>query len=489
MAVGKSLTVPVCTPGTSIKEIPMSESHSAEHLRSNTSSLTHVPIDELKIPRRQLRRHAKSQIRKIARSLDTFGFVSPILIDRHNNVIAGAARIQAAKELGLTSALVLRVEHLSDEEVRLYRIADNRLAEEAEWNLPELQQEFGDLIALELDITITGFETPEIDIVLMPPCTETDPSDDIRALNPDRDPVTRFGDTWEIGAHHLHCGDARDPLAYVALIGEDQVNAVFTDPPYNVPVAGHMGGLGRHKHREFIMASGEMSPELFSALLRSALENAATHAAKGAVLFVCMDWRSIDVLKHAANATGLETLNLCVWNKANGAMGSLYRSKHELVWVFRVPGAGHTNNVQLGKHGRNRTNVWNYAGANTPGSDSNRDLALHPTVKPVALIADAILDVTRRGDIVLDMFGGVGSTLLAAERTGRIARLIELDPLYVDTTLDRVRENTGVDIRLANTGQTFEEVRAERKEAEPNTPARFRPRTARPMNDGGANEC
>ncbi|WP_206741976.1 DNA-methyltransferase [Hyphomonas beringensis] len=232
-----------------------------------------------------------------------------------------------------------------------------------------------------------------------------------------------------------------------------------------------------------------MSPELFSALLRSSLENAATHAAKGAVLFACMDWRSIDVLKRAADAAGLETLNLCVWNKTNGAMGSLYRSKHELVWVFRVPGAGHTNNVQLGKHGRNRTNVWDYAGANTPGSDSHRDLALHPTVKPVALIADAILDVTHHGDIVLDMFGGVGSTLLAAERTNRIARLIELDPLYVDATIERVRENTGLDIHLAATGQTFEEVRAEREDAEPASPVRFRPRAARLMNDGGADEC
>nr|WP_321440528.1 DNA methyltransferase [uncultured Hyphomonas sp.] len=467
----------------------MSEFHSAEQLRPNTSSLTHIPIDDLKIPRRQLRRHAKSQIRKIARSLDTFGFVSPVLIDRHNNVIAGVARIQAAKELGLTTALALRVEHLSDEEIRLYRIADNRLAEEAEWNLPDLQQEFGDLITLELDITITGFETPQIDMVLVPPGTDADPADDIQALNPDREPVTRTGDTWAIGPHRLHCGDARDTLAYTALLGEDQVKAVFTDPPYNVPVAGHMGGLGRHKHREFLMASGEMPPEAFSALLRSGLENAATHAAKGAVLFVCMDWRSIDVLKRAADAAGLETLNLCVWNKTNGAMGSLYRSKHELVWVFRIPGAGHTNNVQLGKHGRNRTNVWDYAGANTPGSDSHRDLALHPTIKPIALIADAILDVTNRNDIVLDMFGGVGSTLLAAERTGRIARLIELDPLYVDATLDRVRENTGLEPRLVATGQTFEQVRTERNETEHRPPARFRPRAERPMSDGGADEC
>ncbi|KCZ53162.1 hypothetical protein HY29_17725 [Hyphomonas beringensis] len=207
----------------------MSEFHSAEQLRPNTSSLTHVPIGDLNIPRRQLRRHAKSQIRKIARSLDTFGFVSPILIDQHNNVIAGVARIQAAKELGLITALVLRVEHLSDEEIRLYRIADNRLAEEAEWNLPDLQQEFGDLIALELDITITGFETPQIDMVLVPPGTETDPADDIQALSPDREPVTRAGDTWVIGLHRLHCGDARDALAYTALLSEDQVKAVFTD--------------------------------------------------------------------------------------------------------------------------------------------------------------------------------------------------------------------------------------------------------------------
>lgn len=467
----------------------MTESPSGQPLKSNSLSLASMPLDELKIPNRQLRRYAKSQIRKIGRSIERFGFVNPILIDRNNNVIAGVARIQAARELGLTEAPVVRVEHLSEQEARLYRLADNRLAEEAEWNIPELQQEFNELIILDLDITLAGFETPEIDLIFEGPGEEIDPADALEALNSDADPITRHGDTWLIGPHRVHCGDARDPAAYATLIGTDRVQAVFTDPPYNVPVAGHMGGLGRHKHREFVMASGEMSPEQFSALLQGSLANAVRFADKGAVLFVCMDWRSIIVPKQAAGELGLETLNLCVWNKTNGGMGSLYRSKHELIWVFRVPGCKHTNNVELGKHGRNRTNVWDYAGANTRGGDSHSDLALHPTVKPVGLIKDAILDVTHRGDIVLDMFGGVGSTLLAAERVGRRARLIELDPLYVDATLERVRQHTGLDIHLAATGQTFDDVRAEREGTEPSLPVRYRPRVVQATDEGDTNGC
>ena len=449
-------------------------------LKTNSSSLVWIPLDDLSIPKRQLRLHPKSQIKKIAESLEKFGCVAPILVDQHNNVVAGVARIRAARLIGLQTILAVRIEHLTDEEIHLYRIADNRLAEDSDWNSPELKLEFEDLIVLGQDITITGFDQPETDIILSDGSPAPDRADEIRAVDTDTVPVTRLGDTWQVGAHRIHCGDAQNSAVFSELLGGEEVKAVFTDPPYNVSVASHIGGLGRHKHREFVMASGEMSPELYSAFLKNTVENAVRSAIKGAVLFVCIDWRSSDTLKRAADAIGLEALNLCVWNKTNGTMGSLYRSKHELIWVFRVPGAGHTNNVQLGKHGRNRSNVCDYPGANTPGSDSNRDLALHPTIKPVALIADAIRDVTNRGDIVLDIFGGVGSTLLAAERTGRQARLIELDPCYVDAALHRIREHTGLCIHLKQTGQSFDKVSVERRGPAqyetPNVSTRYRPR-------------
>lgn len=460
-------------------------------------SIEFVPLVDLKLPRRKLRSHPKAKIKKIGRSLRRYGWVLPVLVGPDNEVIAGVARVQAARKIGLSTALILRIEHLSETEIRAYRIADNKLAEGSAWNLDELRLEFEELLDLDvqLDLTITGFETPEIDFILGHARPENDPADVVAAIASGTQAVTRLGDVWVMGAHQLICGDAKDPYVYRVLVGGERVALVFTDPPYNVPVSGHMGGLGSVQHREFVMASGEMSGGQFHTLLETALRNATKHSSPGAVIFVCMDWRSIQVLKSAADKSGLETINLCVWNKTNGGMGSLYRSKHELIYVFRVRGASHTNNVQLGRFGRNRTNVWDYPGANTPGSDSHRDLALHPTVKPTALIADAILDVTHRGQIVLDMFGGVGSTLLAAERTGRRARLIELDPLYVDATLQRVREHTNLPIHLAATGQSFEEVRAERlAEAEAGIqsprPPRYRPRSVVPAGQkGGADDC
>ena len=326
-------------------------------LKTNSSSLVWIPLDDLSIPKRQLRLHPKSQIKKIAESLEKFGCVAPILVDQHNNVVAGVARIRAARLIGLQTILAVRIEHLTDEEIHLYRIADNRLAEDSDWNSPELKLEFEDLIVLGQDITITGFDQPETDIILSDGSPAPDRADEIRAVDTDTVPVTRLGDTWQVGAHRIHCGDAQNSAVFSELLGGEEVKAVFTDPPYNVSVASHIGGLGRHKHREFVMASGEMSPELYSAFLKNTVENAVRSAIKGAVLFVCIDWRSSDTLKRAADAIGLEALNLCVWNKTNGTMGSLYRSKHELIWVFRVPGAGHTNNVQLGKYGRNRMSV------------------------------------------------------------------------------------------------------------------------------------
>lgn len=424
---------------------------------TNSTTLIDVPLDQLQIPSRELRKHPKSQIEKLKQSLETYGWVSPILIEQHNKLIAGVARVRAAQELGLTHARALRIEHLSNAEIRAYRIADNKLAEAATWNEELLSIELGEIELLGFDLELTGFETPEIDILFSNDGADEGLTDHVEAPDQDQVAISRLGDLWEIGAHRLYCGDALDVESYSALFGDEQADMVFTDPPYNVPVKGHMGGTGDIQHREFVMASGEMSDVEFRNFLTKTMEKAKARTRPGGVIFACMDWRSIATLIDVTNASGLELINLCVWNKANGGMGSLYRSKHELIIVARTPGASHTNNVELGRHGRNRTNVWDY-----PGAGQSPDLKLHPTVKPIALVADAIQDVTHRGDIVLDMFGGSGSTMMAAERTGRQARLIELDPLYVDTAIRRFEKEFGAGAILSSTGQSFTDVEAER---------------------------
>jgi DNA modification methylase len=271
--------------------------------------------------------------------------------------------------------------------------------------------------------------------------------------------VTRTGDVWWLGRHRLICGDARDRAVFDLLMEDEQADLVFTDPPYNVPIDGHATGLGRIRHREFAMGVGEMSVAAFTGFLQQTLGNAAALARSGAIAFVCMDWRHMGELLRAGQAVFSELKNLCVWNKTNGGMGTFYRSKHELVFVFKVGNAGHTNTFGLGDGGRYRTNVWDYAGVNSGRRD---DLAMHPTVKPVALVAEAIKDCSKRSEIVLDPFGGSGTTLMAAQKTGRLARLIECDPLYCDTILRRFERVTGKEAIHAASRMSCEEVTRER---------------------------
>jgi len=272
--------------------------------------------------------------------------------------------------------------------------------------------------------------------------------------------VSKPGDTWTLGQHRLLCGDARSADAVRSLVGGEPVDLVFTDPPYNVPIDGHVGGLGRTKHREFAFASGEMTRTQFTSFLTETLSNAARVSKDGAIAFVCMDWRHMRELLDAGDAAFGELKNLCVWNKTNGGMGSFYRSKHELVFVFKVGTATHTNSFGLGETGRYRTNVWDYPGISSLGAARADELAMHPTVKPVALVADAMRDCSRRGETVLDIFAGSGTTLIAAETCGRQARLLEYDPLYCDTIISRWQGFTGKRATLADSGQSFEEVAA-----------------------------
>lgn len=419
-------------------------------------------VDDLIPYAQNARTHSDKQIAQIAASIRQFGFVNPILVGADNMIIAGHGRLAAAQLVEMREVPTVRLDHLSEAERRALVIADNRLAELAGWDTDTLQVELRELAALDLDfeLEITGFETAELDNLLSPPDPGEDGDDDIPLVD-DGPTVAQVGDIWRIGEHRLICGDAMKAEVLAALMGNEQADMVFTDPPYNVPIDKHVCGSGKIKHREFAMGAGEMSQGEFTAFLETALSLAAKHAKDGSIHFVCMDWRHMGELTAAGRQVYSELKNLVVWAKTNAGMGSFYRSQHELVFVFKKGKASHTNTFGLGDTGRYRSNVWTYPGVNAFGR-GQKDLALHPTVKPVALIADAIKDVTRRGEIVLDVFGGSGSTLIAAERTRRRARLVEIDPAYCDVIIARALKTCGLDARLDATGEAFDDVAADR---------------------------
>jgi DNA modification methylase len=429
-------------------------------------------IDELKLDPVNPRRHSKKQIRQIANSIKTFGFNGPILIDGFGNIIAGHGRLLAAKLLGMSEVPTLRLDHLTPAQIRAFMIADNRLTEISTWDDRLLAEQLKELSVLGLDFNIesTGFEMGEIDLRIASLDDPLDPDDDPADLLPEPPagpPVSTIGDLWRLGRHRVLCGNALDSEAFATLLGDERAAMAFTDPPYNVPIEGHASGLGAIHHRPFPMASGEMDRREFTAFLRAAFRNLAEFSSDGSLHYVCMDWRHIEEVIAAGREVYTELKNLCVWVKDNPGMGSLYRSGHEFVSVFKHGRSGHRNNVQLGGFGRNRSNVWRYPGANSfsrGGAEGNL-LALHPTVKPVALIADAILDCSARGDIVLDAFLGSGTTVIAAERTGRRCYGLELDPAYVDTILRRWQALTGRSAHHAASGDSFDDLAREAEAA------------------------
>ena len=391
---------------------------------------------------RNARTHPQRQIEQIKASIAAFGFTNPILANPEGQIIAGHGRLQAAKAMGLAEVPVITLSGLSEAQQRALRIADNKIALNAGWDLEILQTELAELASIDVDIdaTLTGFSIGEIDVILK---TANDPDDEAIPPVPVQ-PRTCPGDIWILGEHRIGCGDSRNTAFLQAVIGEgERIDAAFLDPPYNVKISGH--AVSKGSHREFAMASGEMSDDQFRVFLKETLGAAASVSRDGAVHFVCIDWRHMDDVSAVGSSVYGDLLNLCVWNKSNAGMGSLYRSKHELVFVYRVGSSPHLNTVELGRHGRNRTNVWDYASVNSFRGSRREDLALHPTVKPTGLVADAIQDVTRRGDLVLDLFLGSGTTLIAADRVGRRFRGIDIDPAYVDVALDRWSQRTGQD--------------------------------------------
>ncbi len=446
-------------------------------MNMHSPSIELLPVGSLRPYAGNARTHSRKQIGQIAESIRRFGFTNPVLIGDDGEILAGHGRVRAAKELGLTDVPVVRLSHLTPAERRAYVLADNKLALNAGWDSEVLAIELQGLIDLDFDVTLTGFSLAEVDFALdhareASPATVDDDAD--RIVAPSSGPaVSRTGDLWRLGRHRLLCGDARLGEDVDRLVGGEKIDLIFTDPPYNVAIDGNVGGLGSVRHREFAFASGEMSREEFTHFLTVTLSNAARVARDGAIAFVCMDWRHMREMLDAGEAAFTELKNLCVWNKTNGGMGTFYRSKHELVFVFKVGSQPHTNSFGLGDSGRYRTNVWDYAGISSLGAKRMEDLAMHPTVKPVALVADAIKDCSRRGETVLDLFGGSGSTLIAAEQCGRAARLIEYDPLYCDTIIERWQRYTGKQAALQGRGDqaSFERMREERLEGQPHSGA------------------
>jgi DNA modification methylase len=431
-----------------------------EHIeisKQHDHQVVYVDVGKLKPYSNNVKKHPQKQIHQIAASIRQFGFISPVIIDEKHEIIAGHGRWEAAKLLGLKTVPVISIGNLTPAEIKAYRIADNQLTLNTGYDDSLLKIEIKELIDLvEFELEIIGFETAEIDLIIddSKP-VKADLADDAPVPVIDKPAITRSGDTWIIGNHRLYCGNSLDDISYQMLMGGERAQLIFTDPPYNVPIDGHATGNGIIRHREFAMASGEMTQDEFTTFLANVSKRLIAWSEDGSIHYQCMDWRHMQEILKAGQIAGYELKNLCVWAKDNGGMGSLYRSQHELVFVFKNGAQPHINNIQLGKYGRYRTNVWKYAGVNTMRKGRMDDLEMHPTVKPVAMVADAIQDCSKRNGIVLDPFGGSGTTLIAAEKAGRHARIIEIDPHYCDVIIRRWQSLTGLQACHAETGRTF----------------------------------
>jgi DNA modification methylase len=439
---------------------------------------------------RNSRVHSKRQIRQLAKTMNAMGFVGAIIIDETNTILAGHARFEAGKVRGMRLLPTLRVTGLSETQKRAFSLADNKLNEWGGWDREILVAELGDLASLlpdlELDLSITGFQSAEIDSLFADLVPRPAPEDAPPTFDPET--VTVPGDLWVLSGHRLLCGNALCTTDVDRLIHGARARMVFTDPPYNVRIRA-VQGRGRIKHAEFAFASGEMSPREYVEFLENSLGNAARASVDGAVHYVCHDWRHVGEVGEAAGEVYGAMLNLCVWAKTNAGQGSFYRSAHELIGVYRVGVSGHQNNIELGKHGRNRSNVWQYPGVNSFGAGRLEALTMHPTVKPVALVADAMRDCTTKGDVVLDPFTGSGTTIVAAEKVGRKAFGLEIEPKYVDVAINRWEAYTKGEAVLDGDGRTYAEIRAARVEGlqsdEPNPKMGGAAISATPSHDAG----
>ncbi|MDD3012278.1 MAG: site-specific DNA-methyltransferase [Candidatus Gastranaerophilales bacterium] len=411
--------------------------------------------NELKPNPKNARTHCKKQVHQMKKSINILGFNNPVLIDSDDVIIAGHGRVLAAIELGLENIPTICLTHMTPEQVRAYIIADNRLAEQAGWDKEILKIELDFLMNLDagfgFDATITGFDIPDIDLIINSEAIEDakkekdDPVDDL----PEESEVEKrvsLDDLWQLDNHKLFCGDALKKESFKTLMGQELAKIAFVDMPYNVKIQGNV--TKQKHHKEFAYASGEMNNTQFTNFMKTAMTLLAAYSVDGSIHFHCMDWRHMQEILEAGLSAYSSIINLAIWDKITAGMGSYLRSQHELIYIFKNGTAPHINNIELGIYGRYRTNVWKYRGMHASNPEAIELLKLHPTVKPVAMIMDAILDVSKPGDIVLDSFAGSGSTLLAAERTKRKARVIELEPKYADVILYRWEKLTGKKAKL-----------------------------------------
>lgn len=425
----------------------------------------HIPIGSIKPNPRNAKDHPEAQVSRVGASIHEFGFTNPIKIDENNVIISGHGRYLAARELGLMTVPCIQLSYLTAIQKKGLALAENKLAELGVWNVDILQADLSELFRVELDFDprITGFDTVEVDQILQPappPKPQADAADDLKALEFGGNPVSSPGTLWLCGPHAVLCENALDVEAIERLLDGERAGMAFTDPPFNVSNAGHV--TKRDGVREFPMAAGEMSRREFTEFLSASLALIARYSIGGAVVYVCMDWRHTRELLDAGEPTFGPEKNRIVWTKTSGGQGTFYRSQHEMIHVFINGSDKPVNNFRLGEKGRYRTNVWTYPGCSSFGKHRDESLSMHPTVKPVAMVADAMMDCSNRNDLILDPFGGSGTTMIAAERVGRRARLIELDPLYCDLIVRRWQQFTGVEARLAGTNQTFNEVAEQR---------------------------
>jgi DNA modification methylase len=424
-----------------------------------------LPIRDLRSHEHNPRKHSKKQIRQIAESIKTFGFKVPVLVDAGGRLICGHGRVAACKLLGIETVPGIRADDLDEAKIRAYMIADNRLTEISEWDDALLAENFKILSGLDLDfdLEITGFDYGDIENFLTQ--TDEDTAEEAPLPTPDSlHPVVGLGDLWLLGDHRIYCGDSLDSASYYHLFAaKTKAAIVFTDPPYNLS-AKDIGKTCEASHGDFAMGAGEMTSAEFQEFLESVFSQLKAYSQSGSIHYICMDWRHAPELIAAGTSVYDEWKNLCVWTKNTGGMGTFYRSQHELVFVFKSGTAKHQNHFQLGQHGRYRSNVWNYPSVmhlkEANGDKAGKEaLQLHPTIKPVAMIEDALKDCSKRGEIVLDAFLGSGSTLIAAEKTGRSCHGIELSPRYVDVAITRWQEWTGKDAIHAETGLTYNDTK------------------------------
>jgi DNA modification methylase len=399
---------------------------------------------------RRTRTHSGKKRQLLESGIREYGIVDPITINSANIIVDGHLRYEVAQKLGFATVPVVRISHLSDAELRAYAIAANKLPSVANYDLDALRIELEEIRAEapRIDLSLTGFTIGEMDRLdgryLAGQYDDLD--DDISPKATAS--FVRHGEIYALGSHRIICGDSLDPAIWQVLMDGEVARSCFTDPPYNVKIQGHVTSSGQHG--EFAMASGEMSQSEFEQFLSVVLINVRASLVDGGTAFVCMDHAHLLELLRAGEQVFEERLNICMWDKGRGGMGALYRSQYECVAVFKNGSAPHLNNVALGKNGRDRTNVWSFPGMIGTGKGKRKARELHPTVKPVALVAEALLDVTAPGDCIVDPFGGSGSTLIAAERIGRKARLIELEPTYVECTIARWQKLTGKKAELVD---------------------------------------